>query len=107
MRGFTVYGDYSQPDPQRDLVDAVADGRVDVAVVWGPLAGYYARRQPAAIDVVPVTAERDGPALVFRVRYRDGCPARRQALRAALDAIIVRRRVRIRRILTSYGVPLR
>src|SRR5579884_3825551 len=41
VRGYTVYGDYSRPDPQRGVVDAVAKGEVDVAVVWGPLAGYY------------------------------------------------------------------
>src|SRR3954452_21089569 len=46
VRGYTVYGDYSKPDPQREVVDAVADGRVDVAVVWGPFAGYFGRREP-------------------------------------------------------------
>ncbi|HVZ23959.1 MAG TPA: quinoprotein dehydrogenase-associated putative ABC transporter substrate-binding protein, partial [Vicinamibacterales bacterium] len=37
VRGFTVYGDYSQIDPQRGIVDAVAEGGVDTAIVWGPL----------------------------------------------------------------------
>ena len=58
MRVFPVYGDYSQADPQREIVDAVADGRVDVAVIWGPLAGYYARREPEPMDIVPIA---DGP----------------------------------------------
>lgn len=106
VRGFTVYGDYSQPDPQRDLVAAVADRRVDVAVMWGPLAGFFARRQATAIDVVPVRPERDGPALVFAFDIAMGVRRDDQALRNALDAIIVRRRVEIRRILTSFGVPL-
>src|SRR5256885_660951 len=44
VRGFTVYGDYSRRDPQRAIVDAVADGRIDTAAVWGPLAGYFASR---------------------------------------------------------------
>jgi mxaJ protein len=107
VRGFTVYGDYAKPDVQRDLVDAVADQRIDVAVVWGPLAGFFARRQPTPIDVVPVSPDRDGPALVFAfdiamaVRPEDG------ALRAALDAIIGRRGQEIRRILTLFGVPVR
>src|SRR5436190_8357903 len=51
VHGFTIYGDYSTPDPQRDIVDAVADRRIDIAIVWGPLAGYYARREPAPMDV--------------------------------------------------------
>ena len=107
VRGFTVYGDYSQPDPQRDLVAAVADKRVDVGIMWGPLAGFFARRQPTAIDVVPVNTDRDGPALVFAFDIAMGVRRDDQALRAALDAIIVRRRTEIRQILTSFGVPLR
>ena len=39
LRGYTVYGDYSQPNPPARIVDAVAAGDVDIAVVWGPLAG--------------------------------------------------------------------
>jgi quinoprotein dehydrogenase-associated probable ABC transporter substrate-binding protein len=107
VRGFTVYGDYSQPDPQGDLVAAVASKSVDVGVMWGPLAGFYARRQPTAIDVVPVSPERDGPMLVFAFDIAMGVRRDDPALRAALDAIIVRRRVEIRQILTSFGVPLR
>jgi mxaJ protein len=106
VRGYTVYGDYSKADPQREIVDAVADGRVDIAVVWGPFAGYYARRQPAAIDVVPVSADADGPGLVFAFDIAMGVRREDRALRDALNAIILRRRGEIRRILTSYGVPL-
>jgi mxaJ protein len=107
VRGYTVYGDYSRPDPQRDLVDAVADGRVDVAVVWGPLAGYFARRQPVPMDVVPVNPERDGAASPFVFDIAMGVRRDDSALREALDAIIVRRGHDIRRILMAYGVPLR
>jgi quinoprotein dehydrogenase-associated probable ABC transporter substrate-binding protein len=107
VRGYTVYGDYSKPDPQRDLIDAVADKRIDVAVVWGPLAGYFAQREPTVIDVVAVTPERDGPALVFAFDIAMGVRREDLALRDALDAIILKRRAEIRRILTSYGVPLR
>src|SRR5205085_8107437 len=69
VRGFTVYGDYSQPDPQRDIVDAVADGRVDVAVVWGPLAGFFRRRETVPLDLTPVAgaAERGEAAFHFDI----------------------------------------
>jgi quinoprotein dehydrogenase-associated probable ABC transporter substrate-binding protein len=106
VRGYTVYGDYSRPDPQRDVVDAVADGRVDIAVVWGPLAGYYGRREPAPIDVTPVAAPQDSPALPFSFAIAMGVRRDDTALRTALDRVIARRGAAIRRILTSYGVPL-
>jgi len=106
VRGYLVYGDYSKPDPQRDVVDAVADGRVDVAVVWGPLAGYYGRREPAAIDVVLVSPGHDDASLAFAFDIAMGVRREDKALRLALDAVVVHRAPEIRRILTSYGVPL-
>jgi mxaJ protein len=107
VRGFTLYGDYSQPEPQRAIVDAVADGRVDVAVVWGPLAGYYARREPTPLDVTPLTIEGDGPALPFAFDIAMGVRRGDAALHAALDAVIARRGPALRQILRAYGVPLR
>jgi mxaJ protein len=80
---------------------------VDVGIMWGPLAGFFARRQPTAIDVVPVSIERDGPHLVFAFDIAMGVRRDDHALRAALDAVIVRRRMEIRRILMAFGVPLR
>jgi mxaJ protein len=107
VRGYTVYGDYSHADPQRDLIDAVADGRVDVAVVWGPLAGYYGRRETPPLDVVAVTPDRDGSSLVFAFDIAMGVRREDRALRASLDTIIDRRREEIRHILQTYGVLLR
>lgn len=107
VRGFTVYGDYAQPDPQRDIVDAVADGRVDIAVVWGPLAGYYAKQQSTRIDITPVALTGSAPAspmtfeIAMAVRRDDVATGR------ALDAAIGRRGAAIRRVLRAYGVPLR
>lgn len=106
VRGFTVYGDYSKPDPQRELVDAVADGRVDIAVMWGPFAGYYGRKESAAIDIVSVTPDHDGRSLAFAFDIAMGVRREDTTLRNALDAVIVRRGPAIRRILLSYGVPL-
>jgi mxaJ protein len=106
VRGYTVYGDYSKPDPQRDIVDAVADRRVDVAVVWGPLAGYYARRAAAAIDVATVRTDGREPASPFAFDIAMGVRRTDTALRQSLDAVIRRHSSEIRRILSAYGVPL-
>jgi len=107
VRGFPVYGDYSRPDPLRGIVDAVAGGKVDVAVVWGPVAGYFGQREPVAMDVVAVHGAGDGPALPLEFDIAMGVRPGDDALRAAVDRIIERRRAEIRQILTAYGVPLR
>ena len=91
VRGFTIYGDYSRPDPQREIVDAVADGRVDVAVVWGPLAGYYAQREPTPLDVRPVAAVASTSPSRFTFDIAMGVRRDDTALRAALDGVITRR----------------
>src|SRR5215217_8214805 len=45
LKGYLVYGDYREPNPPARIVDAVVKGEVDVAIVWGPLAGFFAARQ--------------------------------------------------------------
>jgi quinoprotein dehydrogenase-associated probable ABC transporter substrate-binding protein len=107
VRGFPIYGDYSRPDPQRDIVDAVAEGRVDIAVVWGPLAGYYARRASKPLEITPIAAERDGPVSRFAFDIAMGVRRDDPMLKQALDDVIARRGAEIRQILRSYGVPLR
>jgi mxaJ protein len=103
--GYSVLGDYSQPNPPARVVEAVARGEIDVAVVWGPLAGYFAQRQPAALDLFPVTPEMDTPfrpfAFDISMAVRRGDPERRQLL----EDFIVRRRAEIDRVLAEYGVP--
>src|SRR5690242_17530954 len=74
--GFTLYGDYSTPNPPARLIDAVADKKVDVAIAWGPLAGYFARTSKVPLDLRPVTPTPDGPLtyvfdIAMGVRRRD------------------------------------
>ena len=103
--GYSVLGDYSQPNPPARVVEAVARGDIDVAVVWGPLAGYFARRQAVQLELSAVTPEMDTPfrpfAFDISMAVRRGDPERRQLL----EDFIVRRRAEIDRVLTEYGVP--
>jgi mxaJ protein len=103
--GFTVYGDYKTANPPARIVDAVARGAVDVAVVWGPLAGYFAHRSPVPLDVVPVTPQVDVPYLPFVFDIAMGVRRGDTTLRARLDSVIVRRRTTIDSILRAYDVP--
>jgi mxaJ protein len=104
--GFTVYGDYRRPNPPAQIIDAVEDGRVDVAVVWGPLAGYFAQQAKAPLHIVPVNPQLDLPYLPFVFDIAMGVRRADSTFRHQLDEIIVRRRAGIDSILTAYGVPL-
>ena len=102
--GYTVYGNYLEPNPPARIVDAVARGDVDVAVVWGPLAGYFARKQevPLQIDAV---APVDDPATPIAFDISVGVARRTPALRDEIDDVLARRRPDVQRILDEYGIP--
>lgn len=104
--GYTVYGDYSRPDPPARLLDAVAAGEIDLAVAWGPLAGYYARRHPAVpLEIAPVAPQIDLPFLPFVFDISMGVRRKDKPLKDRLDAILERRQGEIDAILDRYGVP--
>ena len=105
VAGYTLYGDYSQPNPPARLVEAVARGEVDVAVAWGPLAGYFARRQPVPLEIVPVTPEIDLPFLPFVFDISMGVRREDVALAEELDAVLLRRAADIDALLDEFGVP--
>jgi mxaJ protein len=105
IRGYSIYGDYSQPDPPRALIDAVARGEVDVAIAWGPLAGYFAAREAVPLTLTPVTgANARDPAMQFDisagVRHGD------DALKAAVQQVLSARRAEVDGVLREFHVPL-
>jgi quinoprotein dehydrogenase-associated probable ABC transporter substrate-binding protein len=86
--------------------DLAADA-IDAGILWGPLAGYYARqaRQAgSAVTVVPLVKETGGPRLAYRiamgVRYAD------QEWKRLLNRKIAENQDVINRLLLSFGVPL-
>ena len=105
VRGYTLYGDYREPNPPARIVEAVAKGEVDVAVAWGPLAGYFAPRQRVPLEVVPVSPQFDLPFLPFVYDISMGVRRGDEELRQKLDDFLVRRRAEVERILDEYGVP--
>jgi quinoprotein dehydrogenase-associated probable ABC transporter substrate-binding protein len=104
VKGYSVYGDYSQANPPARIIEAVAKGDVDVAIVWGPLAGYFATRQRVPLEVVPVSPEIDLPHLPFVYDISIGVRRGESAFKDQLDEIINRKRPEIESILDEYGV---
>jgi quinoprotein dehydrogenase-associated probable ABC transporter substrate-binding protein len=97
--GFPVYG--AEVAAQR-MIAALDAGSIDVAVIWGAQAGYFAQRaqHPLAVSI----AHDDAPApQVFAIAL--GVRRDRTALRDVLDAALVRARDRIRAILDAFDVP--
>lgn len=105
VTGYSIYGDYAQPNPPRTLVDAVAEGAIDVAIVWGPFAGYFGERSTVPLEwhALPPEPKARVPfafAMTAGIRRSDTTLARRVA--EALD----RSRDTISAILAAYHIPV-
>jgi mxaJ protein len=103
--GFKMWDVDSVENPQGRIIDAVARGEIDVAIVWGPLGGYFARRQKENLEVVPVSPSIEPPGIPFAFEIAMGVRPGETALKAELDEILDRRRRDVQRILETYGVP--
>jgi len=105
IHGYTVYGNYADRAPQRPLIDSVVRGDVDVAIAWGPLAGYFAGRSSVPLVLAPVPDVHD-PLTPFAFGISMGVRRDDAELARQLDSTIVQREGEIRRILERFGVPL-
>ncbi|RVC76415.1 quinoprotein dehydrogenase-associated putative ABC transporter substrate-binding protein [Mesorhizobium sp. M2A.F.Ca.ET.046.02.1.1] len=103
--GYPVYGDYSAPNPPARIVDAVASGEIDVAVVWGPLAGYFAQKQRVPLRITPVTPRIDGPQLPMIYDISMGVRREDDALRGDVNSALARHKAEIDALLGQYAVP--
>jgi mxaJ protein len=101
-----LYGDYAKPDPPADIIRAVADRDIDVALVWGPLAGYFAWTSPVPLTLGRVTPWLDQAQWPMVYDISVGVRKNDPAFQHRIEAILARRHGEIDRILSDYRVPL-
>jgi mxaJ protein len=98
---------------QRDLnlspghmIDDLVAGKIDVAIIWGPIGGYYAKQSKEPLVVVPVPEyksvnvkgkEEWNISVAVRKKDKD----RMEMIQGALD----RNQAKILKILDDYGIP--
>jgi mxaJ protein len=100
--GFSTF--YSAENPPSAIIDAVASGKVDVAIVWGPAAGYFVKQQRVPLAMVPVPSGKGD--LPFEFGMSMGVKPGNDALRVRLEKVIDSRREEIAKILKDYNIPL-
>ena len=103
----TAYSLFFDPQGDRDrpakLLDDLIAGTFDVAIPWGPLAGYYVKKLNAPLELVPLPDETGVP-LSFSIGM--GVKKGNRDLKNQLEAAIDHRQAEIRAVLDEYGVPL-
>lgn len=103
--GFSIFGNLNEKNPPSNLIRAVSDGAVDVAVAWGPMAGYFAQRSRVPLELTPVAGDPMHPRLPFAFDIAIGMRKNDTALQQTLDAELTHRKAEIQQILRSFGVP--
>jgi quinoprotein dehydrogenase-associated probable ABC transporter substrate-binding protein len=88
----------------RDMISDLDGGQIDAGVLWGPMAGYYARHATPPLKVVPLVEETAGPRLSYHITM--GVRASDQEWKRTLNGLIRENREAIDAILNEYGVPL-
>lgn len=104
LHGYSIHGNYAEPDPPARLIEAVTSGQIDVAIAWGPLAGFFAGRSPVALRLFPVPETEDARvpmqfAIAMAVRRDDAM------LHTRVNESLQRRAPQIAAILQEYQVP--
>jgi quinoprotein dehydrogenase-associated probable ABC transporter substrate-binding protein len=86
------------------MINDLNKGDIDAGILWGPMAGFYAKKATPPLHVTPLVKEKTGPQLVFRI----GMGVRRadQNWKRQLNRLIQENQPAINKILLDYGVPL-
>lgn len=105
LTGYSIFGNLTETNPAADLLEAVCRKDVDVAVAWGPLAGYFARQSNIALDITPIEGDRTNPGLPMSFDIGVGVRSGDKDLKSRLDIELKRREPEIRALLRSYGIP--
>jgi mxaJ protein len=104
VHGYMLYGNYAQPNPAANIMNAVVVEDVQVAMVWGPLAGFFARRSKVPLTVYPITpAAGGGSPMTFDISM--GVQVKNAALLEQVNTALMREQPAIDATLRAYGVP--
>lgn len=105
MRGYNLTVDRRHESPAEKMIKDLVSGELDVALIWGPIGGFFAKQYGAdTLKVIPMLAESKGPRMAYRITFglRRGEPDWKHKL----NDLILENQKEIDAILLSYGVPI-
>ena len=86
------------------MINDLKSGAIDAGILWGPMAGFYAKNSTPALHVTPLVKETTGPRLIYRIGM--GVRPADQNWKRQLNRLIQDNQPAINKILLDYGVPL-
>jgi quinoprotein dehydrogenase-associated probable ABC transporter substrate-binding protein len=101
---FEINADDSASQVTMTMIDELASGDLDAALLWGPVAGYYAERASVPLKLVPLVKENAGPSTIYGITM--GLRPNEPQWKHTINKLIVDNQSEINLLLQSYNVPL-
>ena len=86
------------------MIGDLMSGQIDAGILWGPMAGFYAKKASPPLHVTPLVKETTGPRLAYRIGM--GVRPADQNWKRQLNRLIQENQPAINKILLDFGVPL-
>lgn len=104
VTSYALAVDTRYDSPARAMIQDILDRKIDVGLLWGPLAGYYIKHEALPLKAAFLDSEPDSTRLDFRIAMgvRPGEPEWRRRINGALE----KHRAEVNQVLESYDVPL-
>jgi quinoprotein dehydrogenase-associated probable ABC transporter substrate-binding protein len=103
-KSYPLFVDTRADSSAQAMMEDLTKGEIDCGILWGPMAGYYASKADPPLVVVPLTREKTGPPMTFRigmaVRPAD------QEWKRTLNKLIMENQAEINKLLISYNIPI-
>jgi len=103
-KSYPLFVDTRADSSAQAMMDDLAQGVIDCGILWGPMAGYYAKQATPPLVVVPLVKETAGPQMTYRigmaVRPAD------QDWKRTLNQLIMANQAEINKLLISYNIPI-
>jgi quinoprotein dehydrogenase-associated probable ABC transporter substrate-binding protein len=104
VRSYDLYVDTRYDQPGKRMMDDLARGVIDLAILWGPIAGYYAKQHGEQLKIAPLIKEATGARMDFYITM--GVRQNETNWKNRINRLIRTHRSQITAILRDYGVPL-
>jgi quinoprotein dehydrogenase-associated probable ABC transporter substrate-binding protein len=104
IRPYDLYVDTRYQQPGKDMIDDLAKKEIDVALLWGPIAGYYAAQHGDALKVTPLVKEPKSTRMEFYIAMavRPG----ENKWKNDINDLIRKNKDAIDKILRDYHIPM-
>ena len=101
---YTLVVDTRVENSPKSMMEDLAKGEIDVAVLWGPFAGFYAKQSATPVTVVPLVKETAGPKEIYRIGM--GIRGADVEWKRLLNKLTAEMQPEINSLLRDYGMPM-